>query len=40
MQADIPKISTQLTLAETQQTALESVIAQLGSSSNSLFSKL
>jgi hypothetical protein len=29
-----------LTLAETQQTALESVIAQLGSTSNSLFSKI
>ncbi len=40
MQADIAHLSTQLTLAETQQTALESVIAQLGSSSNSLFSKI
>jgi flagellar hook-associated protein 3 FlgL len=40
MQADIPTISTQLSLAETQQTALEDVIAQLGSVSNSLFSKL
>jgi flagellar hook-associated protein 3 FlgL len=40
MQADIPKLSTELTLNETQQTALESVIAQLGSVSNSLFSKL
>jgi flagellar hook-associated protein 3 FlgL len=40
MQADIPSISTQLTLSETQQTALEDVIAQLGSASNSLFSKL
>jgi flagellar hook-associated protein 3 FlgL len=29
MQADIPTISTQLSLAETQQTALEDVIAQL-----------
>jgi flagellar hook-associated protein 3 FlgL len=40
MQADIPTISTQLSQAETQQTALEDVIAQLDSSSNSLFSKL
>ncbi len=40
MQADIPTISTQLSLAETQQTALISVIAQLNSASNSLFSKL
>ena len=40
MQADIPKVSTQLSLAETQQTALEDVIAQLDSTSNSLFSKL
>jgi flagellar hook-associated protein 3 FlgL len=40
MQADIPTISTQLSLAETQQTALEDVIAQLDSPSNSLISKL
>jgi flagellar hook-associated protein 3 FlgL len=40
MQADIPTISTQLSLAETQQTALISVIAQLNSSQNDLFSKL
>jgi flagellar hook-associated protein 3 FlgL len=40
MQADIPTVSTQLALAETQQTALISVIAQLNSTSNSLFSKL
>lgn len=40
MQADYAHISAQLTLAETQQTALESVIAQLGSTSNSLFSKI
>ena len=40
MQADIPTISTQLSQAETQQTALEDVIAQLDSTSNSLFSKL
>ncbi|MGB7741227.1 MAG: flagellar hook-associated protein FlgL [Terracidiphilus sp.] len=40
MQADIPTVSTQLSLAETQQTALEDVIAQLDSTANSLFSKL
>jgi flagellar hook-associated protein 3 FlgL len=40
MQADIPTISTQLSLSETQQTALEDVIAQLNSSQNDLFSKL
>jgi flagellar hook-associated protein 3 FlgL len=40
MQADIPTVSTQLSLAETQQTALISLIAQLNSTSNSLFSKL
>jgi flagellar hook-associated protein 3 FlgL len=40
MQADVAQVSTQLSLAETQQTALEDVIAQLGSASNSLFSKL
>jgi flagellar hook-associated protein 3 FlgL len=40
MQADIPTVSTQLSLAETQQTALEDVIAQLNSTSNTLFSKL
>jgi flagellar hook-associated protein 3 FlgL len=40
MQADIPTVSTQLALAETQQTALISVIAQLNSTSNSLFNKL
>jgi flagellar hook-associated protein 3 FlgL len=40
MQADIPTISTQLSLAETQQTALMDVIAQLNSTANSLFSKL
>jgi hypothetical protein len=40
MQADIPTISTQLSLAETQQTALMDVIAQLNSSSSDLFSKL
>ncbi len=38
MQADLPTISTQLSLAETKQTALEDVIAQLGS--GSLFDKL
>ena len=40
MQADLPTISTQLSLSETQQTALEDVIAQLNSTSNTLFSKL
>jgi len=40
MQADLPSISTQLSQAETQQTALEDVIAQLNSTSNDLFSKL
>jgi len=40
MQADLPTISTQLSQAETQQTALEDVIAQLESASNSLFSKM
>jgi flagellar hook-associated protein 3 FlgL len=40
MQADIPTIATQLSLAETQQTALMDVIAQLNSASNSLFNKL
>jgi flagellar hook-associated protein 3 FlgL len=40
MQADVAQISTQLSLSETQQTALEDVIAQLDSTSNSLFSKL
>ncbi len=38
MQADLPQLSTQLSLAETQQTALEDVMAQLGS--GSLFDKL
>lgn len=38
MQADVAHVSTQLAMAETQQTALESVIAQLGS--GSLFDKL
>jgi flagellar hook-associated protein 3 FlgL len=38
MQADLPQISTQLSLTESQQTALEDVIAQLGS--GSLFNKL
>ena len=40
MQADVATVSTQLSLFETQQTALEDVIAQLDSTSNSLFSKL
>lgn len=38
MQADVAQISTQLSLSETQQTALEDIISQLGS--NSLFQKL
>jgi flagellar hook-associated protein 3 FlgL len=40
MQADVGTVSTQLSLAETQETALEDVIAQLGSQQNDLFSKL
>ena len=40
MQADIPTVSTQLSQAETQQTALEDEIAQLESTSNNLFSKM
>ncbi len=38
MQADLPEVATKLSLAHTQQTALMSVIAQLGS--GSLFDKL
>ena len=38
MQADLPSISTHLSLAETQQTALEDVISQL--SQNNLFNRL
>jgi flagellar hook-associated protein 3 FlgL len=40
MQADIPTVSTQLASAETQQTALEDVIAQLESTGDELFSKM
>jgi flagellar hook-associated protein 3 FlgL len=40
MQADVAEVSTQLSLSETQQTALEDVISQLDQASNSLFSKL
>ncbi|MGA2217871.1 MAG: flagellar hook-associated protein 3 [Terracidiphilus sp.] len=40
MQADVAQVSTQLSLSETQQTALEDVISQLDSASNSLFSKM
>jgi flagellar hook-associated protein 3 FlgL len=40
MQADVAQVATQLSLSTAQQTALEAVIAQLGSASNSLFSKL
>jgi hypothetical protein len=36
----VAQVSTQLSLSETQQTALEDVIASLDSSSNSLFSKI
>jgi flagellar hook-associated protein 3 FlgL len=38
MQADVANVATQLALSKTQQTALESVISQLGS--GSLFDKL
>lgn len=38
MQADVAQVSTRLSLAETQQTALEDVISQLGS--NNLFTKM
>ena len=40
MQADAAQVSTQLSRSETQQTALENVIAQLNSTSNNIFSKL
>jgi len=40
MQTDVAQLATRLSLAETKQTALESVIVQLSSISNSLFSKL
>jgi flagellar hook-associated protein 3 FlgL len=40
IQADLPTIATQLSQAQAQQTALVSVIAQLQSPSNSLFSKM
>jgi flagellar hook-associated protein 3 FlgL len=40
MQADVAQVATQLSLAETQQTALENVFAQLASTANDLFSKL
>lgn len=40
MQADVAQLATQLSLSETQQTALQAVIVQLGSLSNSLFNKL
>jgi hypothetical protein len=38
MQADVADIATQLSLSKTQQTALESVIAQVGA--GSLFDKI
>jgi flagellar hook-associated protein 3 FlgL len=40
LQADTAQVSTQLSLSETQQTALEDVISELNSTSNDLFSKL
>jgi flagellar hook-associated protein 3 FlgL len=40
LQADTASVATQLSTAETQQTALEDVIAELDSTSNNLFSKL
>ena len=40
MQADVGSVSTQLSLAETQQTALEDVIASIDTASNSLFTKV
>jgi flagellar hook-associated protein 3 FlgL len=40
MQADVATVSTQLSLAETQQTALEDVIAEVNTASHDLFSKL
>jgi len=40
LQANVATVATQLSLSEAQSTALESVIAQLNSTSNSLFSKL
>lgn len=40
VQADLPTIATQLSLNQTQQSALESVIAELASPSNSLFNKM
>jgi flagellar hook-associated protein 3 FlgL len=40
MQASTATIATQLSLSETQQTALEDVIAQLDNSSHDLFSKM
>lgn len=40
MQADVAQVATSLSLAETQQTALQAVIVHLSAVSNSLFSKL
>jgi len=40
IQADFGTVATQLSLAETQQTALISLISQLDSTSNTLFSKI
>jgi flagellin-like hook-associated protein FlgL len=40
LEADYATVSTQLSQAETQQTALEDVIAELNSTSQDLFSKM
>jgi flagellar hook-associated protein 3 FlgL len=40
MQADLAQVATNVSLNQTQQTALEDLIAQLESASNSLFSKM
>jgi flagellar hook-associated protein 3 FlgL len=40
MQADVASLSTKLSLNESEQTAMEEVIAQLNSTSNTLFSKM
>ena len=40
MQADLAQVATGVSLSQAQQTALEGLIAQLDSQSNSLFSKM
>jgi flagellar hook-associated protein 3 FlgL len=40
MQADVATVATQLSLSETQQTALEDVIAHLNANTNNLFTKM